>query len=255
MTIKEKYRLKKFADRNPVYGDNWLSDSLTNVIGDSLFSYDREIKPDGVTVESYSQTRPYAGKNDKYVLDPKNLFIAKDGPQAINYINKGSPWVQQLNKDNIAQSKRLAKYQQLIDKDKSLSWFTSPQEKFKVQRLIKEKAPIVAAGNEQMDRVAKLLKGDKNKNIDSFLRYADFKNQSLKDEYLKNIAKDIGYGAAGLAAGGGLVYLLHKLLSKKKNKKNKVDENLIKSNAKKSVAIDPKSVPQLLSALKSEGYI
>ena len=62
------------------------------------------------------------------------------------------------------------------------------------------------------------------KNNDSFKNESkklDTTNKEKQKINNKDLFKYLGYGAAGLAAGGGLVYLLHKLLSKKKNKKNK----------------------------------
>ena len=62
------------------------------------------------------------------------------------------------------------------------------------------------------------------KNNDSFKNESkklDTTNKEKQKINNKDLFKYLGYGAAGLAAGGGLVYLLHKLLSKKKKKKNK----------------------------------
>ena len=219
MTIKEKYRLKKFAERNPIYGDNFLTDALLNAMGGKQFNIKKETSPLGVET---NLVHILSNPNDNRPIDPDNLFIGKDGIQAFKYLYKGSPWIQQINKDNIAHEKRLAKFNELLTKDKALSWFTSPKEKFKVQRLIKEKAPIVEASAEQINRMKDLLNSNDpvagRKNIDNFAAYVDHVNNSK----VKDLMFNVGYGAAGVAAGGGLVYLLHKLLSKKKKNKKVV---------------------------------
>ena len=215
MTIKEKYYLNKFAKSNPVYGIHPVYSDPDpffgrNSLSDSLFSAKANIESKSLS-DAFKEQFP----NE---IEPKNLFIGKNGPQAIKYLLKGSPWVQQLNKDVAAQTNRIAKFQKLLDKDKALSWSDSPVEKFKVKSLIREKAPIVEAG----DTIKELVKGKNAPTATDFMNYAKRENIRIAKDFLKNI----GYGTAGLAAGGGLIYILNKLLSKNKKKDKSKQKDL-----------------------------
>ena len=224
----KNYYFKKFAARNPIYGDNsWLGDALSKAMGNTTFDAGPDImayRPDWISTT--------VNPNEKQLpIDPDNLFIAKNPIQAIKYkfTDSLSPFWQQLKKDKSAQHARKVKLNKLFNKlsDIKLDGESYPGEQAKIENLIKQKTKLVELGEEQLDRLSDVRYKNEN-SYNGFLRYVDRKN----DQKVSDLLRGLGYGAAGLAAGGGLVYLLHKLLSKKKkNKKNenKVDENIIKS--------------------------
>ena len=230
MTIKEKYYLKKFArlitddeDINRpsvLYPSNRSSvldinrPSVLDINRSSVLDINRSsvlypsnksnIVSQRTFIEYPDGTRIYPAPRveiDRYsnkipiVLDSKD----KKNLKIVNDYFKGIPFkldsIREKNKPNISDA------------------YSSYDDKIKFYNMLEDSLEVKK-------------NNDSFKNESKKLETTNKEKQNIKN---KDLFKYLGYGAAGLAAGGGLVYLLHKLLSKTKNKKNKVDENIIKS--------------------------